>query len=116
MMKKAKYNLPAAAESSSATNTDFMKEESYTCTTEECGKEFYLREWLKKHATVHDQEGRKCQRKRPMNEHEYALKEVNKALRWFTKTVHCGDALYTRCDECNEFKRHINCRLQGITL
>ena len=45
-------------------------------------------------------------RKRPMNEHESALKEVNKALRWFTKTVHCGDAPLTRCYECNEFKRH----------
>ena len=38
MLKKAKYNVPAAAESSSATNTDFMKEESYPCTSEGCGK------------------------------------------------------------------------------
>ena len=69
MLKKAKYNLAAAdsatdAEmSSSATNMDFMKEESYPCTSEGCGKEFYLRENLKKHAKVHDQKGRKCQRK-----------------------------------------------------
>ena len=119
MLKKAKYILPAAAEtSSSATNTDFVKEESYPCTSEGCSKDSNLREWLKKHAKVHDQEGEKCQRKRkrPMNEHESALKEVNKALRWFTKTVHCGDAPYTRCNECNVFKRHVNFLLQEITL
>ena len=67
---------------------------------------------------VHDQEGEKCQRKRkrPMNEHETALKEMKKALRWFTKIVHCGDAPYTQCYECNEFKRHVNFMLQEITL
>ena len=93
-------------------NTDFMKEESYPCTSEGCAKESYLRENLKKHAKVHDQEAEKCQRKRPMNKHEYALKEVNKALRWFTKSIHCGDAPYTRCDECNEFKKHVNFMLE----
>ena len=120
MLKKTKYILPAAAveTSSSATNTNFVKEESYPCTSEECCKDSYLQEWLKKDAKVHDEEVGKCQRKRkrPMNEHETALKEVNKALRRFTKTVHCGEAPYTRCNECNEFKRHVNCRLQGITL
>ena len=119
MLKNAKYILPAAAaeSSSSATNTDFLKEESYTCTSEECAKDSYLQEWLKKHAKVHDQEEENCQmkRKRPKNEHE-TLKEVNKALRLFTKTVHCGDAPYTRCYECNEFKRHISFMLQEITL
>ena len=87
MLKKAKYILPAAAEtSSSVTNTDFVKEESYSCTSEGCAKDSYLQEWVKKHEKVHDR-GEKCQRKRkrPMNEHETALKEVNKALRWFTK-------------------------------
>ena len=118
MLKKAKYILLAAAveTSSSATNTDFVKEESYPSTSEECGKDFYLQEWLKKCAKVHDQDGEKCQRKGPMNEHETALKGVNKALWRLTKTVHCGEAPYTRCNECNEFKRHVNCRLQGITL
>ena len=113
MLKNAKYILPDAPEtSSSATNTDFMKKESYPCTSDECAKDFYVREWLKKQAKVHDQEVEKCQRKRTMNEHEYTLKEVNKALRWFTKTAHCGEAPYTRCDECNEFKRHVNFMLQ----
>ena len=111
MLKNTKSLLPAAVEtSSSATNTDFVKEESYPCTSEGCAKDTHLREWLKKQG--------KCQRKRkrPMNEHETALKEVNKVLRWFTKTVHCGDAPYTRCYECNEFKRHVNFMLQEITL
>ena len=58
MLKNAKYILPAAAETlSSATNTDLVKEESYRCTSEECAKDSYLQEWLKKHAKVHDQEG-----------------------------------------------------------
>ena len=41
MLKKAKYILPAAAveTSSSATNTDFVKEESYPCMSEECAGE-----------------------------------------------------------------------------
>ena len=119
MLKNAKYILPAAVEtSSSATNTDFLKEESYPCTSEGCAKDTHLREWLKTHATVLNQEGGEWQRKRKrlMNEHETALKEVNKALRYFTKTVHSGYAPYKRCYECNEFKRHVNCRLQGITL
>ena len=82
MLKKTKYILPAAETSSSATNTDFVKEESYPCTSEGCAKYSHLREWLKKHAKVHDQEGDKCQRKskRPMNEHETALKEVNQGI------------------------------------
>ena len=117
MLKNAKYILPAAAAetSSSATNTNFVKEESYPCTSEECGKDSHLQEWLKKHAQFHDQDQwEKCQkkRKRPKKEHESALKEVNKALRWFTKTVHCGDAPYTRCYEYNDFKRHVNFMLQ----
>ena len=41
---------------SSATNTDFVKE-SYPCTSEGCAKDSHLREWLKKHAKVHDKEG-----------------------------------------------------------
>ena len=116
MLKNAKYILPAAAAetSSSATNTNFVKEESYPCTCEECGKDSDLQEWLKKDAKVHDQGTKKCQTKGPINEHVYALKEVNKALWRFTKTVHCGEA--RRCNECNEFKRHVICRLQGITL
>ena len=44
MLKTTKYVLPAAAESSSATNTDIMKEESYPCTSEECGKDAHLQE------------------------------------------------------------------------
>ena len=70
MLKNAKYNLPAADvataadTSSSATNMDFMKEESYPCTSEGCAKDSHLQEWLKTHAKVHDQEGEKCQRKR----------------------------------------------------
>ena len=63
-----------------------------------------------------EEENCQMKRRRSMNEHETALKEVNKALRLFTKTVHCGDAPYTRCYECNEFKRHINFMLQEITL
>ena len=93
MLKNANYILPAAVEkSSSATNTDFVKEESYPCTSEGCAKDTHLREWLKTHAKVLNQEAGKCQRKRKrqMNEYESALKEMNKALRWFTKTVHCG--------------------------
>ena len=77
-----------------------------------CDKVFYVRANLKKHAKVHGQETKKCQRKGPMNEHVNALKEVNKALRRFTKTVHCGEAPYTRCDECIEFKRHVNFMLE----
>ena len=82
MLKKAKYNLPAAAESSSATNTDFMKEESYPCTSEGCGKEFYLWENLTKHSKVHEQEGEKCQRqrKRPMKERARIC--VNSNFHW----------------------------------
>ena len=89
---------------------DFMEEILYLCTSKGCGKKLFMQENLKKHVKVHDQEKEKCQRKRkrPMNEHESALKEVNKALRSFTKTVHSNDAPYTRCYECNEFKRHIN--------
>ena len=100
MLKNAKYIFPADAvdASSSATNTNFVKEESYPCTREECGKDSYLQEWLKKDAKVHDQDTKKCQTNGPMNEHVYALKEVNKALRRFTQTVHCGEAPYTRCE------------------
>ena len=119
MLKKAKYTLPAAAAaetSSSATNTDFVKEESYPCTSEKCGKDSYLQEWLKKCEVVLDQDTEKCQTKGKINEQVYALKEVNKALRRFTNTVHSGEAPYTRCNDCNEFKKHVNCRLQGITL
>ena len=83
-MKKGEYITPASAAAgttSSATNTNFTKNESYPSTSGE---------W-------------KC--KRIMNEHEYALKEVNKALRWFSKTVHCRSAPYTQCEQCNDFKR-----------
>ena len=53
MLKNAKYILPAAAETlSSATNTDLVKEESYPCMSEECAKDSYLQEWLKKHAKL----------------------------------------------------------------
>ena len=58
MLKNAEYILPAAVEtSSSATNTDFVKEESYPCTSEGCAKDSHLREWLKTHAKVLNQEG-----------------------------------------------------------
>ena len=62
MLKQAKYILPpaAAAEtSSSAINMDCMKEESFPCTSEGCAKAFYLRENLKKHAKVDDEEDQK---------------------------------------------------------
>ena len=62
MLKTAKYILPAAdAEtSSSATNTDFVKEESYPCTSEECAKDTHLREWQHEtHAKVLNQEAGK---------------------------------------------------------
>ena len=78
MLKNAKYILPDEAEMlSSATNTDFVKEESYPCTSEECAKDSHLQECLKQHAKFHDQDqGEKWQRKhkRQMNEHETALK------------------------------------------
>ena len=58
MLKQAKYILPAAVEtSSSATNTDFVKEESYRCTSKGCARYSNLREWLKTHAKVLNQEG-----------------------------------------------------------
>ena len=61
MLKNAKYILPAAVEtSSSATNTDFVKEESYPCSSEGCAKDSHLPEWLTKHANVHDQVCEKC--------------------------------------------------------
>ena len=84
MKKKALYNIPtvSADSSSTAMNMDFMKEETYPCTSEGCAKEFYLRENLTKHAKLHEQEEEKCRtkRKRAMNEHENAMKEVNNAL------------------------------------
>ena len=82
--------------------------------SEGCFYKFYLRENLKKYAKVHNPEEEKCQRisKRPVNEHDSALKEVNEALRWFTKTVHCGDTPYMWRYECNEFKRHVIFMLQ----
>ena len=77
-----------------------------------------MQEWLKKQEEVYVQEEEKCRmkRKRAMNEHEYAMKEVNNALRWFSKTVHSRDAQYTRCEHCNEFKRHVKFMLREVTL
>ena len=117
MLKKAKYILPAATETSSnATNTEFVKEESYPCTSEGCAKDSHLREWLKKHAKVHDQEGQKCQRirKRPINELETAFKERRRHFDGLQRL--CTAATRVRCYECNEFKRHVNLMLQEITL
>ena len=110
MLKKAVYKIPtvsASAETiSSAANMDSAKNETYSSASGECDKDFYVQEWLKKQEEVYVQEEEKCRtkRKRAMNEHENAMKEVNNALRWFSKTVHCRDAQYTRCQHCNEFK------------
>ena len=115
MLEKAVYNIPAvSAETiSSAANTDSAKNES----SSECDKDAYVREWLEKQEKVYVQEVEKCQRKRKrtMNEHEYAMKEVNNALRWFSKSVHCCDIPYTRCGQCKEFKRHVNFMLREVT-
>ena len=54
-LKNANYILPAES-LSSATNTDFVKEESFPCTSEECGKDSYMQERLKKYAKVLDQD------------------------------------------------------------
>ena len=76
MLKNVKYIHPAATvdASSSATNTNFVKEESYQCTCEKCGKDSYLQEWLKKCEVVLDQDTEKCQMKGKINEQVNALK------------------------------------------
>ena len=88
MLEKAVYNTPtvSADSTSTAMNMDFMKDETYPCTSGECNKHFsHKRSLTRQKEAFHDQEEGKCQRKckRTMNEHEYALKEVNRALRWF---------------------------------
>ena len=101
IMKKVEYIAPAAVAAgtiSGVTNTNFTKNESYPCTSDECNKHFSHRRSLMRHMNeVHGQ-------------------DEGKALRWFSKTVHCRSASYAHCEQCNDFKRHVNFMLRKVTL
>ena len=118
MLIKVEYIAPASAGAiSGVTNTNFTKNESYPCTSDECNKHFSHRRSLMRHMNeVHGQDEGKYERKRRRTMNEYALKEVNKVLRWFSKTVHCRSASYAHCEQCNDFKRHVNFMLRKVTL
>ena len=57
MLKHAVYNIPtvSADSSSTAMNMDFMKEETYPSTSDDCEKDLYVQEWLKKQEKVYVQ-------------------------------------------------------------
>ena len=100
-----KTSLPSADTVGASPSATWEEEEKINegCEMREKPKEICISSGEKCHTVTH-------------REQTHALKEVNKALRWFTKSLHCDDAPYARCNRCNEFKRHVHCMLQGITL